>query len=93
MTCRLTVRDDGPGMDPSTVLRCTEPFFTTKPKDVGLGLGLYMVRVVVERHGGKLVIESQAGKGTVFTLILPAAAVPVPLTTTLTSHAAAAQST
>jgi signal transduction histidine kinase len=69
----LTVRDDGPGMDARTAARCTEAFFTTKAKDLGTGLGLFLVRTVVERHGGKLVVESTPGEGSLFTLILPVA--------------------
>lgn len=72
-TVYLTVRDDGPGMDEHTVARCTEVFFTTKAKDYGAGLGLYLVRSIVERHGGALFIESKVGEGSSFTLALPAA--------------------
>lgn len=68
----LTVRDDGPGMDAATSARCTEAFFTTKAKNYGSGLGLYLVRSVLERHGGSLKVESEFGKGSTFTLILPA---------------------
>lgn len=72
-TVLLAVRDDGPGMDPETRARCTEPFFTTKPRGRGTGLGLSLVRTAVERHGGHLLIECAPGKGTVFTLVLPVA--------------------
>jgi len=67
----LTVRDDGPGMDASTAARCTEPFYTTKPKDRGTGLGLFLVRSAMDRHGGKLLIQSKLGEGAAFTLVLP----------------------
>jgi signal transduction histidine kinase len=67
----LTVRDDGPGMDALTLARCTEPFFTTKPRARGTGLGLTLVRTSLERHGGRLIIESQVGQGTSFMLVLP----------------------
>jgi signal transduction histidine kinase len=70
----LTVRDDGPGMDPETLARCTEAFFTTRAKAQGTGLGLFLVRTVMERHGGKLLVESKAGEGSSFTLVLPVAA-------------------
>jgi signal transduction histidine kinase len=72
-TVHLMVRDDGPGMDPETLARCTEPFFTTKPRARGTGLGLALVRTALERHRGRLVIESHPGKGSAFTLVLPAA--------------------
>jgi len=60
---RLVVRDDGPGMDAATLSRCTDAFFTTKAKDQGIGLGLFLVRSAVERHGGTLIIESKVGEG------------------------------
>lgn len=69
----LTVRDDGPGMDQATVMRCTDAFFTTKSRNLGSGLGLYVVRSVLERHGAKLRVESRVGVGTTFTLLLPIA--------------------
>lgn len=72
-TVSLTVRDDGPGMDPETLARCTEPFFTTKPRGRGTGLGLSLVRTAMERHRGRLLIESSPNKGSTFTLVLPVA--------------------
>lgn len=88
----LTVRDDGPGMDAYTVSRCTEAFFSTKPKDQGTGLGLYLVRTALERHGGNLVIESKLGEGSSFTLLLLATAAGVNTTSTQTSATAVARS-
>jgi signal transduction histidine kinase len=70
---RLTVRDDGPGMAPSTVARCTEAFFTTKAKNHGTGLGLYLVCSAVERHCGQVIVESEVDVGTTVTLLLPVA--------------------
>jgi len=87
----LTVRDDGPGMDAGTAARCTEAFFTTKAKNHGTGLGLFLVRTVVERHGGKLFVESKVGEGSSFTLILPLAGAEVPVTTALASDPVAAR--
>jgi signal transduction histidine kinase len=72
-TVELRVRDDGPGMDSDTLARCTEAFFTTKPKEEASGLGLALVRTAVERHGGALTIESTPGKGCACTLALPVA--------------------
>jgi two-component system sensor histidine kinase HydH len=58
----VAVRDEGPGMDPRTRERALEGFFTTKSQ--GSGLGLAFVRRVVEAHRGKLLIDSQEGRGT-----------------------------
>lgn len=70
---RLIVRDDGPGMDATTVLQCTKAFFTTKPKNMSSGIGLFVVRSALERHGGKIFVESKENEGTTFTLLLPIA--------------------
>lgn len=72
------VVDDGPGMDDETKTRCTEPFFTTKDRPAmtglgGSGLGLALVRAMVDRVGGQLHVESEVGKGTTITMILPGA--------------------
>jgi signal transduction histidine kinase len=72
-TVALTVRDDAPGMSPETLARCTEPFFTTRHRARGTGLGLALVRTTIERCGGRLAIESQPGEGSSFTLVLPVA--------------------
>jgi signal transduction histidine kinase len=63
----VSVRDNGPGFDPDLVDRASTPFTTTKQD--GLGLGLSIVRSIVEAHGGRLSIESSASGATVsFTL-------------------------
>jgi signal transduction histidine kinase len=77
-TVLLEVRDDGPGMDPLTLARCTEPFFTSKPRGRGTGLGLSLVRTALERHGGRLLIESSPDKGSLFTLVMPVAQREIP---------------
>lgn len=66
---RLTVIDDGPGMDARTREQAEEAFFTTKA--TGTGLGLAFVRRVAEAHGGRLIIESALGRGTTVALVLP----------------------
>jgi len=76
----IRVRDTGTGMSESVRQRCLEPFFSTKG-ELGTGLGLSMVYGIVERHRGKLEIESTPGKGTTFVIRLPLAdseSVPVP---------------
>jgi signal transduction histidine kinase len=88
----LTVRDDGPGMDAGTVARCTEAFFTTKAKDHGTGLGLFLVRTAVERHGGRLFVASKVGEGSSFTLILRAVAAEASVPSTPTSRTPVAPS-
>ena len=68
----IQVRDTGTGMSESVRQRCLEPFFSTKG-ELGTGLGLSMVYGIVERHRGKLEIESAAGQGTTFIIRLPLA--------------------
>ncbi len=69
----FVVTDRGTGMDAETLRRATEPFYTTKEPGRGMGLGLFLVRLVADRNGGRLEIESEPGKGTVARLVLPAA--------------------
>ncbi|MDP9083044.1 MAG: PAS domain S-box protein [Pseudomonadota bacterium] len=69
----LTVRDTGEGMDPDTLSRSLEPFFTTKEVGKGTGLGLSMVHGITEQVGGRLHIESHKGRGTSVELWLPLA--------------------
>jgi signal transduction histidine kinase len=70
---RLSVSDTGCGMDPETLRRATEPFFTTKEKGHGTGLGLPMVQGFCEQSGGMLDIRSLPGQGTRVSLWLPQA--------------------
>jgi PAS domain S-box-containing protein len=67
----LEVSDDGAGMAPETIARIFDPFFTTK--FTGRGLGLAAVLGVVRAHRGFVLVRSQVGQGTVFTIYLPAA--------------------
>lgn len=69
----LAVEDDGPGVTEENAQRIFEPFFTTK-KDVGTGLGLWVVKEIVERHGGSVAVNSHNGNGScgaIFTVQLP----------------------
>lgn len=69
---RIQVEDNGPGMSTEIVKRIFEPFFTTKKIGVGTGLGLSVSYfIVTEHHKGKMSVESQLGKGTRFTILLP----------------------
>lgn len=61
---RFEVGDQGRGMDRETAAKACEPFFTTKPAGQGLGLGLYLARILAERLGGGLEIDSTPGVGT-----------------------------
>jgi PAS domain S-box-containing protein len=70
----LVVTDAGEGMDPDTLQRATEPFFTTKGVGKGTGLGLSMVHGLAAQSGGQLTIESRKGVGTAVELWLPVAA-------------------
>ncbi|NOZ14187.1 MAG: PAS domain S-box protein [Acidobacteria bacterium] len=67
---RITVSDTGPGIDPEIQGKIFDPFFTTKAD--GSGLGLSTVHSIVKRHGGRLSLESIPGKGTSFSILLPA---------------------
>jgi two-component system, NtrC family, sensor histidine kinase HydH len=68
---RLSVRDQGPGMGPDTLAQVFRPFFTTKPK--GLGLGLPLARRLIQRMGGRLEVRSAPGQGTTVHIELPRA--------------------
>jgi PAS domain S-box-containing protein len=68
----LCVRDTGGGIEPALLARIFEPFFTTKEGEKGTGLGLSMVRAIVENHGGSIKVRSEPGRGTEFTVLLPA---------------------
>lgn len=67
------VRDSGIGMDPATLARLGEPFFTTKPPGIGTGLGLPAVRGFCARAGGALRVDSAPGEGTTAAIWLPVA--------------------
>jgi signal transduction histidine kinase/ActR/RegA family two-component response regulator len=71
------ITDNGIGMDEPTRKRCLEPFFSTKGRR-GTGMGLAMVYGIMERHEGKVEIDSEPGKGTTMRLIFPARKVDLP---------------
>jgi signal transduction histidine kinase/purine-cytosine permease-like protein len=65
----LSVRDNGPGMDAEVQARMFEPLFSTKA--FGVGLGMPLVRRIVEQHGGRVEVNSEEGRGTTVAIILP----------------------
>ncbi len=68
----VTFRDTGQGIPPENLPHIFEPFFTTKKEGYGTGLGLSTVYGIIERHQGTIGVESHVGKGTIFTIELPA---------------------
>ncbi len=72
--CRLVVADDGSGIPPGIVERIFDPFFTTKEVGVGTGLGLSVVHGIVTAHRGAITVDTEIGRGTAFTILLPTVA-------------------
>ena len=68
----VSVKDNGPGIDPSIAHRLFEKFATKSDKSSGLGLGLFVSKTIIESHGGKIWAQNNAdGKGATFTFSLP----------------------
>ena len=67
----FTVEDKGHGMPDDILRRAGQPFFTTKPPGKGMGLGLFLVRLVAERYGGEFALQSTPGAGTRSRLVIP----------------------
>ncbi len=68
-TAEVAVIDRGSGIESGNLKNIFNPFFTTKPS--GVGLGLAIVFKIVDEHGGKITVESEAGKGSIFRVLLP----------------------
>jgi len=73
---RIDWQDSGEGIALENLKRVTEPFVTTR--NVGVGLGLTIVKKIIERHGGRLDIDSMLGRGTTITMVIPVKAQPHP---------------
>ena len=68
---RLEFSDDGPGIPDEMRSRIFDPFFTTKGVGVGTGLGLSISHGIIERHGGRIIVDSEEGVGTTFVIDIP----------------------
>lgn len=67
----ITISDSGTGMSPETLERIFEKFYTTKSPGKGKGLGMGVCKAIVEKHNGTIEVESEKGKGTTVTIVLP----------------------
>lgn len=77
-TVWIEVADNGSGMTPETVSRIFDPFYTTKPVGKGTGLGLSLAYGIIQKHQGRIEVESELGKGSCFRLTLPVRHIPPP---------------
>jgi signal transduction histidine kinase len=68
----VTISDTGNGIPPELLTRIFDPFFTTKPIGKGTGLGLSIAYGIINKHKGKIEVESTVGQGTTFRIYLPA---------------------
>lgn len=67
----ISIRDNGTGIPPEVLPKLFDPFFSTKPKDKGTGLGLATVSRIMQRHKGFITLDTEVGKGTCFTCYFP----------------------
>jgi two-component system NtrC family sensor kinase len=73
---RVSIRDTGSGVAPQHLTKVFDPFFTTKPVGAGTGLGLSLSYSIIQKHQGKLSVNSPAGQGAEFVIQLPLSAAP-----------------
>ncbi len=78
---KISIKDTGHGMSSDVITKIFDPYFTTKDKGVGTGLGLAVVHGIVKKYGGAIRVESQLGKGTTFHIYLPKANIAAPINT------------
>lgn len=81
----LEFADNGGGIPPEIQQKIFDPFFTTKPVGKGTGLGLSLTYGIIQKHHGRIMVQSQVGKGTVFRIELPIVQ-PEPTTETETEN-------
>ncbi|WP_109831035.1 sensor histidine kinase [Reichenbachiella versicolor] len=67
----IKIKDNGKGMSEQVKRRIFEPFFTTKPVGIGTGLGMSISFGIIEKHGGNIFVNSEEGKGTEFSILIP----------------------
>ena len=67
----VEIEDSGKGIAPENLKRIFDPFFTTKPIGQGTGLGLSLSYGIVQKHGGRIEVQSEMGQGTAFRIWLP----------------------
>ena len=67
----ISISDTGTGIAPENLARIFDPFFTTKAVGKGTGLGLSVSYGIIEKHGGKIEVDSRPGEGASFTIYLP----------------------
>jgi len=75
----IKVIDNGKGIAPENLKKIFDPFFTTKPVGQGTGLGLSIAYKIIEKHNGKIEVQSQVGRGTEFTITLPVSGLAQPM--------------
>jgi signal transduction histidine kinase len=75
-TVRVEIQDNGSGIPKEIVSKIFDPFFTTKPIGQGTGMGLSISYKIIKEHGGKILVDTEPGVGTVFSILLPITAEP-----------------